>query len=277
MSFDSTLTYPHRQHATPFLVAVGANNDEWSAKKQESLAASLKYIAAANAQSPAESAKVTELKLPKHLRDGISKWLESKQLPDDDQHNVVKWSLQSLIFTTPSSTLKISSSTASPLLSLPPELRNRIYRYVLVTRKKIRIKKVSQLPAEPPLLRTCRLVRQEARAIWHCENVFHFSIKASDASHFIAWCRRSKLHSEGHHAVRIDNVVNWDNLKAWLEAYYADECGGLRLVGDSHPSDVGAHMFNAAVEMFGAGLDWADAEKVLDHVIEAFKGHGIGS
>lgn len=49
-----------------------------------------------------------------------------------------------------------SDTNNSHLLALPAEMRNIIYRYVLVEQSAIRCTANTELPTEPGLLRTCR-------------------------------------------------------------------------------------------------------------------------
>lgn len=62
-------------------------------------------------------------------------------------------------------------SQDSPLLAMAPELRNWIYRLVLVSDAAIDVS--SESPATPPgLLGTCRQIREEATSIYYHENAF---------------------------------------------------------------------------------------------------------
>ncbi|KAK4494755.1 hypothetical protein PRZ48_014111 [Zasmidium cellare] len=79
----------------------------------------------------------------------------------------------------------------SRLLTLPPELRNKIYTLVLVQGAPIQISERSTKPSlaargatahytrllEPPFLLTCRQIRHEALPIFYGENVFFTAIK----------------------------------------------------------------------------------------------------
>ena len=66
----------------------------------------------------------------------------------------------------------------SPLLRLPAELREHIYRYVLVNDEPIAIPSQSWTlgfpldPSDPPFTCTCRQIRSEALAIFYSENIF---------------------------------------------------------------------------------------------------------
>lgn len=62
------------------------------------------------------------------------------------------------------------------LLNLPPELRNRIYEYVLVNRcLKITVSKEKH--SQPPLLETCRQLREEASGIFYSQNELKMDVQ----------------------------------------------------------------------------------------------------
>lgn len=62
-------------------------------------------------------------------------------------------------------------SQDSPLLALAPELRNDIYRHVLVSDAAIDIGSESSA-TQPSILQTCRQIREEAESIYYHENIF---------------------------------------------------------------------------------------------------------
>lgn len=65
-----------------------------------------------------------------------------------------------------------SSVADSPLFKLPPELRNMVYRYTIITDDdQILITKTTGIP-EPALLSACKTTRSEARAMFYLENKF---------------------------------------------------------------------------------------------------------
>jgi hypothetical protein len=71
-------------------------------------------------------------------------------------------------------------SQASPLLNLPPELRNIIYREVLVSDEPIEANlscrgTTTRLGVRQGLLQICRQIHEEAHDIFWSENRFHFT------------------------------------------------------------------------------------------------------
>lgn len=78
----------------------------------------------------------------------------------------------------PSQSLRMTSKTEKPtLLTLPAELRNRIYHLVLTKGSPIspyRCEDKTEEPASLRLLRTCRQIRSEATSIYYGTNMFRF-------------------------------------------------------------------------------------------------------
>ncbi|KAK3707637.1 hypothetical protein LTR37_011985 [Vermiconidia calcicola] len=75
---------------------------------------------------------------------------------------------------------------------LPAELRNHIYRLVLVRSQKIG-RTYCALLSEPALLATCRQIRTEALAIYYSENVFHLNIPTKSGRNHIRIERNSSV------------------------------------------------------------------------------------
>lgn len=73
-----------------------------------------------------------------------------------------------------------SAMTDSPLMKLPPELRNRIYRYTVVGDSKIFV--THNGLREPELLHVCTQIRTEALGIFYSENVFSVENQNYDSS-----------------------------------------------------------------------------------------------
>lgn len=121
------------------------------------------------------------------------------------------------------------SQTNSPLLTLPPELRNKIYDYALVETEPIL---VTTAFTQPPLLRICSQVRSEALPMWYTET--YFTIPVVDCN------GEMDLNFRRHHQslqcvratglpvrtqLRIQGPPNWGNLMAWLRGCYMDKTG----------------------------------------------------
>lgn len=76
----------------------------------------------------------------------------------------------------------MATSHALPLLNLPGELRNRIYRLSLPETIDVN---TSTFP-EPPLLLTCKMIRQEASEIFYNESRIHIYLPSRDSTHYMA-------------------------------------------------------------------------------------------
>lgn len=69
-------------------------------------------------------------------------------------------------------------------LELEPELRNRVYRELLVTDSVVKFNPAPRLSRTAALLRTCRQVHEEARGILYGENAFHFDRRAESRGNY---------------------------------------------------------------------------------------------
>ncbi|KAK5121500.1 hypothetical protein LTR85_005333 [Meristemomyces frigidus] len=84
--------------------------------------------------------------------------------------------------------VKTSSRTTSPLLDLPPELRNWIYEAILIEPDPITVARPPLFRdwAAHPLLHTCRLIRNEASQIYWSSNTF-VPDSVADIDRMVAW------------------------------------------------------------------------------------------
>ena len=127
----------------------------------------------------------------------------------------------------------------SALLALPGEMKNEIYRLVLVKADREPIRVVaspqgSTTPSEPAFLRTCHSLRTEALRIYYLENIFVLDALDMDPSLAIAFYRISLQHS-----VELDIVVlrhglpRWCNLSRWLREFHGSRAYGLTISVES--------------------------------------------
>ncbi|KAH6852986.1 hypothetical protein BKA58DRAFT_450298 [Alternaria rosae] len=80
---------------------------------------------------------------------------------------------------------QISNPAATSLLTIPAELRNQIYEYVLVDDRPIVIVdnaddsaiKTSSFSGSPAIIQTCRQIYHEAIGVLYCQNVFRFDYR----------------------------------------------------------------------------------------------------
>ena len=115
----------------------------------------------------------------------------------------------------------------SPLLELPPELRNKIYRYALVSGSTVYVGLGGFV--EPSLLATCKHIRQEASPIFYKENEIEVLVDSYNITNCFRWERkieavrnRGELHGKASYSgsVITSSTRYWENLLAWMEAYH---------------------------------------------------------
>lgn len=109
---------------------------------------------------------------------------------------------------------------ACPFLSLPPEMRNMIYRYALVEGDIF----MDPTMTQPAVLQLNRQIRSEAKQIYYQENNFYWALWANNAEKYIAWCTTSKQRRNAKCKWKLRGPRNWANLLKWLEAFYNGEC-----------------------------------------------------
>lgn len=80
-------------------------------------------------------------------------------------------------------------SQKSPLLQLPGEIRNRVYRYALLEPTSISM----QFLEHPPLARTCLQLHREALPIFFAENTFSIALSASAEGYYSAQARTENI------------------------------------------------------------------------------------
>lgn len=107
-----------------------------------------------------------------------------------------------------------------PLLSLPAELRTKIYRLAIIEPNEIQIRAIDRPPIEPRLLCFCRQVRDEVSEIYYHENQFRFHFEHLDASKYFEWCRKSVVRASVDVKFANTKGMAWPCLKTWLKAYY---------------------------------------------------------
>ena len=114
----------------------------------------------------------------------------------------------------------------SALLELPGEIRNRIYRFVLVCDNRIEVH--AGAPLEPALLSVCREVRTEAIKLFYVENKFTLVISNFNKAVPCAWrAVRKRFPSMPRTATfrlkPTNTTRSWPNLLDWLRAIHAGD------------------------------------------------------
>ncbi|KAK4610044.1 hypothetical protein CLAFUW4_13682 [Fulvia fulva] len=175
-----------------------------------------------------------------------------------------------------------SPQTNCRLFKLPGEIRNRIYRLVLVDAVGDAdgyIEYDTTGYSVPPLLKTCKAIRSENRAIFYYENQFTCTIEKFDCSpmvKFWAHLRRcdlspDKVHTRCGH----DFEPDWRNLMEWLRRYHAKDVHGrsrriasLQAKGLIRATDyIIAGLFDTAKDL--RGQPWQFVEGVVSNQHEA--------
>ena len=137
----------------------------------------------------------------------------------------------------------MADKAAPHLLSIPHELRNRIYNEVLVSDNAIVISKRARTPYyQPALLRTCRQIRSEAISLFYSLNQFPATLESYDGCTLIPFyqmlLRYRAETADDNYSIYIDaerDQIHVPDLDAWLKAYHADPVSVPRLTNSFAP------------------------------------------
>ena len=114
----------------------------------------------------------------------------------------------------------MTDQSTSPLLKLPGELRNRIYRFALITHDHIRLPVTTRTFPEPALLATNKEIRREASSLFYSENHFMIEVRDFDSTACVIFSHKI-AYVEGLKTARyrfswLSKRPNWANLHLWL-------------------------------------------------------------
>ena len=151
-----------------------------------------------------------------------------------------------------------SSVARSPFFRLSAELRNQVYRLVLVIEDSgseefyedsVIVDASNGIP-EPALLLTNKIIRSEAADIFHYENDFCCYVENFDPAPVLLLQSKLKVSFSEHPTnvaiERRGNSFSWDNLVAWLHKCHRRECEGLL----SHDDMYGASGYDFYAERY---------------------------
>jgi len=131
---------------------------------------------------------------------------------------------------TPTRPSPTPSSTGSPFMELPGELKNRIYFYALVKPEtNIEITALSWPFHQPALLKTCKQIRGEALSIFYNEN--HITANINDWNPEVKnvchdlWNKYDLKSAQFSHY--FTGKPHWQNLLAWLKAFFLGDAKGI--------------------------------------------------
>ena len=162
------------------------------------------------------------------------------------------------------SAIEVTGQSA-PLLNIPAELRNTIWRMVFLE-PLIRVRQGAH--TQPGLLRVCRQTRQEGEAIYKCENKFKVAIWdlkfAPQRSHWV-WT----MVPEDNVTMGIKGRHSWQNFKVWLQLYSEGKAIGVK-PGNSSPG-LDVSKFFEIIDLL-KDLPWATVELVLEKHKEGLEG-----
>lgn len=167
---------------------------------------------------------------------------------------------------------------SSAFLRLPAELRNCIYRHVLLDDGHIRINRHSK-PAQPGILQGSKQCRKESADIYYQENAFAFRINNFDAALYISWCRSSERRRSCRTIAKVLRSYNWANLVVWPKACWDRECGDSLGVVDGEAitdRNTALHFFCMAKKLRETGaLSWDQAKDVSESADSAILNLGL--
>lgn len=167
-----------------------------------------------------------------------------------------------------------SMADQSPLLKLPGELRNRIYRLALLEPQPIGLSPTNFV--EPSLLVACHQIRREAATISYGENTFRVPIPNYDSTMCKLWTAKfrklRKIFKVNVHTVLSRGAAfeepDWENAIEWIQRRHS---GAVRYHLHK-PSSAPRHftpdmmvlggMFLIAIEM--KGKPWSKVKKVME-------------
>jgi hypothetical protein len=161
-----------------------------------------------------------------------------------------------------------AAQSDSPLLKLPGELRNRIYRFAIIKPVSIELDIPRWQDHQPAFVRTCKQIRIEALRLFYAENKITTNIHDWNP---IVKVRCSELLAShkmrSHHLYHyFTGSPNWENLLAWLKGVFEGKIGGISsCVGKTRTLErkVVGGMF-MYVSTAHKGTDWPDLLPFLE-------------
>ncbi|KAK4995285.1 hypothetical protein LTR66_004870 [Elasticomyces elasticus] len=182
--------------------------------------------------------------------------------------------------------ISIANAANSPLLRLPGELRNKIYRMALIwgiARLQIQRGRDKQ----PALIQVCRQIRREAFSIFFQEAPFQVDIVGLDGTDIIEWMRPHRGRFTNGVTLNLVGDPSWPNLLRWMQEihagraeYWLNECSrpDLARFPNTLPrvKRIEAVLYQCmqiTVRMAKIGSRWEEVEGVLECMHQALGAH----
>jgi hypothetical protein len=168
----------------------------------------------------------------------------------------------------------------SPLLSLPPEIRNEIWKFAVLTTEQLNI--LGSNPKQPPITRTCRQIRAESIRYFYRDNSFACTIMDYNPADFKQYRKFADKHGLStvllthKHSTGVSRDVLRANFLAWAEGTFKGETAPLGYSA-GHTEDTFVweklshrivKVFNVARHLKKMSVDWEDAKVVLLNTID---------
>lgn len=168
----------------------------------------------------------------------------------------------------------IAARPTPRLLQLPPELRNQIWRLVLLSSQPILVITPAGPLVEPGLLRTSKALRNEAIGIFYEENVFHVPVGEFDHSTLMRWMNSSPFRAKQTTKVLLSPSTNWANLMKWLkDTLEYKSVGIVQMPLPGNASNCEFHFTGLLFKVLGKekekGRSWQEVEALLEEFREA--------
>jgi hypothetical protein len=125
-----------------------------------------------------------------------------------------------------------SSVDQSPLFRLPPELRDMIYEYAFSTNTCARVTKEAGI-LEPALLSTCKVVRDEAIAVFYGQERLILVVRSYDPSVMLLWDFKRRYLARNYDLVPArpkilhQGAPMWVKLRLSLQLYHGRKLRAL--------------------------------------------------
>ncbi|KAK4549719.1 hypothetical protein LTR36_005020 [Oleoguttula mirabilis] len=167
----------------------------------------------------------------------------------------------------------------APFFKLPGELRNRIYRLVLIDDDLIQVEKEGF--EEPPVLLVCHDIRSEALPIYYCENHFCLCVKSFNPTVALCWTRKIRELKKHYNislpiTVDMDMYANWSNLILWLQRLHTGDI----FAGLDYDTTDGVEDYTIVVMMRQVedlrSLPWTHVGKAMGHFRKLLSEHHDG-